>query len=184
MTISKIILDDPEKIRKDESGRSLGLFCRNLPGRVDRQLIDELKEILEQQPEKNIRLCLHEAPDALFHSMIILERQRKYYRPHKHYEKGECFHIIEGRMAVFAFDEKGNVIDSCCLDPSGVFIYRVQVNMYHAVMPLTPIVIYHESKPGPFLDNSDSIFPSWAPDDGDEEKITIYNQQLHDILGI
>ena len=30
------------------------------------------------------------------HNMIIFERKGKYYRPHKHEDKGETFQIING----------------------------------------------------------------------------------------
>jgi cupin fold WbuC family metalloprotein len=180
--LSKIALSDSKKIRVDEGGRSVGFFTKNLPGRVDWELVKELKEAAIRYRNKNVRLCLHDDQDALFHTMIILERKGKFYRPHKHLEKGECFHIIEGRMAVFSFGEEGEIVDSCCLDPEGIFIYRVAINMFHAVIPLTEMVIYHESKPGPFLGRQDSIFPSWAPDGMDKQKAEEYTMILQKTL--
>ena len=182
MSLSKIRLTDPGSIRVDTSGRAIGFFCVGLPARVDRELIKELKEMAANYQGKNIRLCLHSGPEATFHTMIILEHKGRYYRPHKHLEKGECFHILEGRMAVFAFDDQGEIIDACCLDPERIFMYKVQVDMYHAVMPLTQTVIYHESKLGPFLGDTDSIFPAWAPDGTNEEDVSEYNRRLLKLL--
>jgi len=181
MSLSTIDLNNPDSVWIDERGRSIGFFCRRLPARVDGKLVGELKAAAEKF-QKNVRLCLHDSPDAAFHEMIILERKRKYYRPHKHLEKGESFHILEGEMAVFTFDGEGNIADACVLQPNGNFIYRVAINTYHAVMPLSDPVLYHEAKPGPFLGDKDSIFPSWAPEGKDEDEIARYIHKLRRAL--
>lgn len=183
MSLSKIELYNPDSVWIDEGGRAIGFFCKRRPAHVNTDLIDELK-VAADRYGKNVRLCLHDGPDAEFHEMVILERQGKYYRPHKHLTKGESFHILEGMMGAFAFDDQGNIQDACVLKPDGNFIYRVETNMYHAVMPLTEQIIYHESKPGPFLGDGDSIFPEWAPDGDDEQKIHSYIQKLRDALDL
>ena len=123
-----------------------------------------------------MRVCLHDSPLSLHHDMVILERKGKYYRPHKHKDKGEAFHIIDGKMAIFVFDHAGNVIDSTVLVRGDV--YRIEKNQYHSVMPVTNIVIYHENKPGPFLGSDDSIFPNWAPNESDHDSIKKYVDTL------
>ena len=182
MGLSGISLRDTEKVRIDEAGRSVGFFSKSLPVSVDRYLIEELKNASLQAGGKNVRLCLHSKPDSLFHSMIVLENRGMYYRPHKHVEKGECFHIIEGRMGVIAFDDAGETIDACILELGENIIYRVDVNMYHGVFPLTETVVYHESKLGPFLGDKDSIFPAWAPDEKNENRVSQFNEQLLSML--
>ena len=86
---SEIRIDDSEKIFVDESGRSVGFFCKRLPARVHCDLITELVNESEKRGGRNVRLCLHNEPEALIHNMIIVERKGKYYCPHKHIEKGE-----------------------------------------------------------------------------------------------
>ena len=103
MRLSEITLSNRKKVRINDSGRSVGLFSRSLPVGISRKLIEELKKTADLYKDKNVRICLHEGPNSIFQNMIILERKGGYYRPHKHLDKGECFHIIEGRMAVFAF---------------------------------------------------------------------------------
>ena len=39
-------------------------------------------------------------------------------------------------------------------------------------------VIHHESKPGPFEKENDSIFPEWAPDGSDPKEVEDYVRQL------
>lgn len=183
MSLSKIDLYNADSVRIDEGGRAIGFFCQKRPVHVNAEIVSELKKAADRY-QKNVRLCLHDGPDAAFHEMVILERQGKYYRPHKHLEKGESYHILEGMMGAFAFDDQGQVRDACVLKPDGNFIYRVEVNMYHAVMPLSEEIIYHESKPGPFLGDNDSIFPDWAPDGTDEQETVAYVQKLKQYLDI
>ena len=175
---NNISLMDSRQFNIDETGRSIGIFSSELPICVDWKLIEELKEIATSSTDKNVRLCLHSNPDALFHTMIIVEKQGKYYPPHRHVDKGECFHIIKGSMGIFSFDIDGVVIDCARLEPMNNFIYRVAENMYHSVIPLTPVVVYHESKVGPFRGRKDSIVAPWAPDGSD----TAENEEYYSIL--
>jgi cupin fold WbuC family metalloprotein len=162
MDISRVILTDPHSVRVDEGGRSVGFFCTGLPAKVDASVLSQLKDAASRYPGKNVRLCLHSGPEATFHTMVVLDRKGTYYPPHKHVDKGECWHVIEGSMAAFAFNESGEVIDAQRLDSTDAFLYRLEVGMYHTVIPLTEMVLYHESKPGPFLGSKDSVVPDWA----------------------
>jgi cupin fold WbuC family metalloprotein len=181
---SEILLHDESKVLVDEGGRSVGFFCRSLPARVDNTLIEEMVRESETRGKKNLRLCLHSSSESAFHTMLIVEHKGKHYPPHRHLEKGECFHIIKGQLAVFSFDEEGGILDACLLEPDGYFLYRVELNMYHAVMPLSDVVVYHESKPGPFLGDSDAIPPKWAPAADDPDAIRRYEMCLMEALNM
>jgi cupin fold WbuC family metalloprotein len=171
--VLELVLDDKRLIRKDDKGKSLAYFCLRKPVAVNRGVIRELKRVSERL-KQNVRLCLHENAQSSFHSMIICERKGKYYRPHKHLTKGESFHILEGTLGVVCFYPDGRILDACVLTAKDNPVYRVGEAMYHCVLPLSKIVIYHESKPGPFLGDKDSIFPSWAPCAGaNREKIFV-----------
>lgn len=176
--LSSVALDDSRSVRADKTGKTIAYFCRRKPVKVDRYLVEELKQRSVDLGNKNVRLCLHEDSSATFHNMIILEREGNYYRAHKHLTKGEVFHIIEGRMAVFAFNDQGMILDRVILSSEGNFIYQVGINMYHAVMPLSDLVIYHEAKPGPFLGDKDSVYPSWAPVGDNARQVRHYQEKL------
>jgi len=171
---SSIILNDPDSVWIDEDGVTPGYFCLQKPVRVDRDLIDELKRISLDRGRQNMRLCLHENADATFHDMIILEYQSVYNRPHKHASKGETYHMIEGTQGLFIFDQNGTVTDACKLEPAGNFMFRVDNDMYHMVMPVSELVIYHEARLGPFKREIDSIFADWAPDGADPNAAADY----------
>lgn len=179
---SSISLHDPTSVCIDESGVTPGYFCLQKPVRVDRVLIEELKQISIDRGYKNMRLCLHESANADFHDMIILEYRSVYNRPHKHASKGETYHMIEGVQGLFIFDQNGMVTDACTLDQGTNFMFRVDKNMYHMVMPISELVIYHESRLGPFKREVDSIFAEWAPDGGDPKTTIEYLELMRSQL--
>lgn len=175
-----LLAPDPDKIQSDPKAKTLSFFCKRRPVRIDAAVIAELIHLGSVADSRNVRVCLHESPAAEHHDMIILEHRGRYYRPHRHNRKGECFHIMRGEMGVFGFADDGEVLDAIRLNPGD--IYRIEVGMYHAVMPLSDTVVYHESKPGPFLGESDSIYPSWAPDGSDPAAVRAYVSSLLDRL--
>ena len=105
-TISLINFNE-DKIRKDDKAKTISFFCKKRPVRIDREVISDLRKVSESNNKANVRICLHDSPMANHHDMVILERHGKYYRPHKHNNKGEAFHIISGQMGIFSFDDNG-----------------------------------------------------------------------------
>lgn len=184
MRLSTVEFGDSTSVWQDRTAKSCSYFCRKEPVRIDQELLVKLKALAGQQGSQNVRLCLHDRPQAAFHEMIILEHSGKFYRPHKHPRKGESYHIIEGAMGVFIFNERGDVGDTCVLNPQSSMVYRVGTNMYHAVMPLSEFVIYHESKLGPFIRESDCLYPAWAPDGTDQQVAMEYTQMLREALAM
>ena len=172
------MLSDQESVWIDNGGISVAYFCKNKPVRVDQAVIEELKNIASTLGDRNVRLCLHESPEANFHDMVIFERSGRYYRPHKHHGNGESFHIIEGKMAVFGFDDSGNITDACLMEAHSNVMYRTGPDMYHTTVPLSDFVIYHEARPGPFIRNADNILAPWAPDGSDAQEVADFRDSL------
>lgn len=180
--MSVIDLNDPQMFRIDTRGKSVGYFCKANPVCVDTDLLDALKRQAQHISDKDIRLCLHSTPSDPFHDMIILTRKGRYQTPHKHSEKAESWHIIEGVMGVFIFDQSGQPIKSTRLTPDHNIIYRINPGLYHAVLPISDIVIFHESRPGPYSQN-DSLSAPWAPGSKDSEGLAKFYNKLQQLLG-
>ena len=182
LSLSLIELEDPEAVTKFEGGRSVAYFCKQKPVRVDGHLIAQLKQAAERAGGKNVRVCLHDAPEALFHDMVILERNDQYYRAHRRPNKEVTYHMIEGSMAALVFDEEGNIDEACVLPREENFIYTVNAGRYRVMVPVSDIVIFHEVSPGPFVGEGDSVFPAWAPDGSNLEDAMAYTAKLLETL--
>ena len=177
---SLIRLDDDAAVRLDDSGKSPAYFCLRKPVAVTRELVAELVA-KGTGTGRGIRLCLHEGPDALLHDMIVVQYAGQYFRPHKHLEKGESYHMIEGEMGVAIFDDEGKVADVCRMDTSDTTVYGVGTGMHHTNFPLTEVAVYHESRPGPFTPG-DSVFAPWGPDGENEEAVREFVAELTRLL--
>lgn len=175
--VSRLSLHDDTTCWRDAKAKSIGYFAKGGMVRVDRDLIDEIRKMALETGD-NVRMSLHGGPESSFHEMIIFQHRDKYYRPKKHVDKAKSFHMIEGTMAVFVFNDDGSLADACVLDGKERFIYRVEAGLYHTDIPLTPFVVHHESTLGPFKGTDDRVFAPWSPDDGDTEAFLKFRDQL------
>lgn len=135
---------------------------------ADRPAVEKLKGAA--LADKGVyRLCLHDSPEAKLHQMLIALRRGFYFQPHKHHGKSESFHIVEGEMDVYVFDDSGKVTDVIEMGDfkSGkAFCYRLSVPRFHTVLPKSEMVVFHEITDGPFI-REKTTFAPWAPDSSD-----------------
>ena len=148
---------------------------------VTSNLIEKLKEAANQDPLKRARFNLHKSPhqDKL-HEMVIVLHKDTYVRPHKHYQKTESFHIIEGSLIVVFFNDNGEIINKVKMSENGSkypFMYRLSNELWHMVIPLTEFVIFHETTNGPFI-KEETDFSVWAPDGKDLDKVLEFKHKI------
>jgi cupin fold WbuC family metalloprotein len=150
-----------KNISLDKKAKSLSFVVKKLPFLINKKNIKEMMTISNLNNKCNLRICLHKNSKALAHNMIILARGKNVYPPHKHKNKGECYHVIKGKLKVIIFSDNGKVELKVILTKGDVF--RIKENSYHSVIALTNFVIFHESTSGPFLADKDSTFATWIP---------------------
>ena len=144
--------------------------------------IASLKEIAARNKRKRVRLCCHSDMESSLHEMLIVHTRGAYIPPHKHIGKSESFHIIEGRLHVVIFCDDGTIAEVITMGAfhSGErFYYRIPENTFHSVIPISETVVFHEITNGPFI-RENTIFPAWAPDEEEPEKVKIYLSKLED----
>jgi cupin fold WbuC family metalloprotein len=129
--------------------------------------VDELKAVALASPLRRARLCLHRSDDDKLHEMIIALSRDCLFPPHRHPVKSESYHAIDGRLVVVIFRDDGSPIRSLLLTPPGAggnICYRLCVPAFHAVLPLDPCVVFHETTNGPFT-RTDAQLAEWSPKD-------------------
>lgn len=140
---------------------------------IDRHQLEELKLSAAAAPLRRARLCLHHSLDNVVQEMVIAFCRDTYNRPHRHRNKTESFHVIEGDLLIIFFDDAGQEIRRLKMGPYGhgqAFLYRLSASMWHTVVPLSEFVIIHETTNGPFIKNETEFAP-WGPQDGDKAGI-------------
>jgi cupin fold WbuC family metalloprotein len=79
--------------------------------------------------------------------------------------------MLEGRMAVFLFDDQGTVERSIVIGGGSEMTRGVDLppGLWHTVAALTQHAICYEVKPGPWNPGTDKEFAAWAPEEGSPE---------------
>lgn len=145
------------------------LYSKTAITTVNQTDIEHFKQLSSHNPRKRIRLCAHESPDDRLHEMLIVHERGTYVRPHKHPGKTESTHIIEGLVDVVVFDDDGRierVISMGDYASGKTFYYRMAIPVFHTLIIRSDVLVFHETTNGPF-DRSDTVFATWAPEDGD-----------------
>lgn len=150
--------------------------------RVSQEYMETLKERARQNPRRRIRLCAHPSVNDLLHEMLIVHEKGTYVRPHKHLNKTESVHIIEGLVDVVVFDDDGNITDVMQMGDyksGGNFYYRMQYPYFHTLLIHSDILLFHEVTNGPF-DRNNIVFASWAPLETDIESNRSFLDKISD----
>ncbi len=175
---SKISLSNPKSVKVNDSGLSRAYFCLTDHASVSKEVVNDLKKISADLGHKSVRICLHPGVDSRLQDMVVLIPKSQYFAPHKHLDRSESYHLIEGEAALFMFDEAGAVLECTVLNSSGTFLYRTRGDQFHALVPLSDQLIYHEARQGPFVPSGDSIFPDWAPHRDNSDQGLLFLKKL------
>ncbi len=157
-------------------------YTENEISAIGREEIEFLKDKCLQNSRQKIRICTHKGPQDRLHEMFIVHTKNAYVKPHKHMNKSESIHVIEGIVDAIVFNEEGEIKDLIKMGDyaSGrVFYYRMEEGHYHTFIIRSNFLVFHETVNGPFH-KSDTIFPEWAPSEDDAEERSEYICRLKD----
>ena len=140
--------------------------------------IESLKNKTNKSPRKRYRICLHNSTDHLTQEMIICLKYFNYLRPHKHpLMFSESYHLIEGALDVYLFDDDGTVIQTIKLASPNFkngekrdTLYRLSKPIFHLLVPRTEWTIYHEVATGPFNKKKSVEYAPFAPLENSDPK--------------
>ena len=156
------------------------LFVADDVVKVDAKDIKELKQKAEQNRRSKVRLCAHKDINARIHEMLIIHKKNCYVRPHKHINKTESFHIIEGLVDIILFDEDGQINETIQMGDyaSGrKFFFRLPESRYHTILILSEFLVFHEITNGPFKPE-ESVFAPWAPEENAKDEAFQYMELI------
>ena len=160
------------------------LFSSENIVKVDAVNINDLKERARLNPRKRVRLCAHKTIDESIHEMLIVHEKSCYVRPHKHINKVESFHIIEGEVDILLFDENGrinNLIPMGDFASERIFFYRLPPSYFHTLVINSEVLVFHEITNGPF-NPDDTVWADWAPAETEEYKVVEYRAFLKNAI--
>ena len=142
--------------------------------------VEFLRERALANARKRARICAHKTNADLLHEMLIVIAAASYIRPHRHLNKSESFHVIEGEVDVAVFDDAGTLNDVIQLGPHGSgrnFFYRLSHSAFHTLLIRTDFLVIHEVTNGPF-DPAGSVHAAFAPAENDADAALAYMKRV------
>lgn len=135
----------------------------------------ELKEGIEKanvSKRRRFPKILHNPGDE-FNRVINFMMKDSYMQPHLHpgVEKIEKIYILEGRIAVFFFDDSGEIIKTTILEKGGIEMIAVPAFTWHTYVMLTEYAITYETMMGKYDPQTWKDFFTIAPPENTEESI-------------
>lgn len=134
--------------------------------------VEFLKQQAAKSPRRRSRICAHRHSGDTLHEMLIALCADSYVHPHKHLNKSESFHIIEGRLDVVVFDDSGavmEVIELGDVSSGRPFFYRLADSLFHTLLIRSDFLIMHEVTNGPFTAGDAVVAPFAPPEERREE---------------
>lgn len=122
--------------------------------------LEKLKRAAEDAPLRRARYCLHQSHDDKVQEMVIAFCRDSKIPVHRHKNKSESFHVIEGELEVLFYDNDGKITKKIKMGPIGSglpFLYRLANEQWHSSKLLTDCVVIHETVAGPFIKEEDEI---------------------------
>jgi cupin fold WbuC family metalloprotein len=135
----------------------------------------ELKEGVEKanaSERRRFPKILHNPGDE-FNRVINFMMKDSYMQPHLHpgVEKIEKIYILEGRIAVFFFNDIGEIIKITILEKGGIEMIAVPAFTWHTYAILTEYAITYETMMGKYDPQTWKDFFTIAPPENTEESI-------------
>ncbi len=146
------------------------------PVKIGKDLIESLKEKAILNRRKRIRVCSHHSIEDKIHEMLIVHTKGAYIRPHKHMNKSESFHAIEGNADIILMDDTGKINEVISIgeyQSGNCFYYRLAAPLFHTLKIKSDFFVFHEITNGPF-NRKYTIFADWAPEENDMENSSNY----------
>ena len=145
---------------------------------------DEEAEFVKMAAARSVRrrarICAHRTNEDLLHEMLIAITPGSYIHPHRHLEKSESFHIVEGIVDVIVFNESGDITNIIELGQPGSgrsFFYRMSESKFHTLRIHSDILVVHEVTNGPFQE-AKSVMADFAPLESDLPAVKRYGDAL------
>lgn len=147
-------------------------------------IVADLKRKAKAAPRGRYRLCLHHTTEDQVQEMVIVAPKGTYFRPHRHPAgKSESYHVVEGTMGVFFFDDAGKVtkrIDMGAAGTGQTYLYRLSSRLWHIPVPTSDFVVYHEVYCGPFTTDDVEFAPFSPPEEAKSDVVAFLAKLLAD----
>lgn len=136
---------------------------------VDAAMVELLKQRAVAAERGRFRLCLHHATSDAVQQMIIACTPRSYSAPHRHPGRALSYQMIEGRLVVVLFDDRGTITRLFRLGGAGPFCLWLGASQWYMPLAETATAVFCEVLTGPNVADEATEWAPWAPGEGQPE---------------
>ncbi len=148
---------------------------------IDEQLLNETQAKAMKSPRLRMNYNFHEQLDDPINRLLNAMEPGTYLRPHRHLNpaKDEIFLLLRGKVAVFLFDEQGNVTKLQIFSPKeGVYGAEIPAGIWHGLLVLESGTVIYEIKQGPYAPLAEENLAPWSPKAEETDKAQKYMNRL------
>ena len=127
--------------------------------------VERLGAMAAASPKHRARICVHKDEGASIQEMILLIDRSSYICPHRHANKCESFHLVEGTADIVVFGDDDEIEKVIPFSREHAFFYRLDTKRYHTIVVRSDFIVFHEVTNGPFVHNTTEYAP-FAPREG------------------
>ena len=150
---------------------------------INNDLVDQIIGEAKQSQRHMARLLMHFDHEDPVQEMLIAMGRNCAVMPNRSVGRSESLQVVQGELLLIIFDDNGNVVKRVEMGPTGsgkVFLYRLSSTPWHTMIPLTKMVVVHETLQGPFKQSLEP-FPDWVP--GDSESLKRFLKEIEMKVG-
>ncbi|MDH6356518.1 WbuC family cupin fold metalloprotein [Parabacteroides sp. PF5-9] len=148
---------------------------------IDTQLLDDTTLKAKSSPRHRINHNFHGDLNDPVNRFLNAMEPETYVRPHRHSNpaKQEILLLLRGKIALFIFDDKGEVTDLLVLNPEeGIYGAELPAGTWHSIVVLETGSVIYEIKHGPFVPLSPDDMAPWSPPAEEIENVKAYMDKL------
>lgn len=152
---------------------------------IDEKLLNEISGLAKTEDRLRKNYNFHDSLDDELHRLLNALEPGTYVPPHRHLNpaKEEICIVLRGEIAVFTFENNGDIANVTVLSPQkGMYGMEIAPGIWHSLLVLVPGTVVYEVKRGPFTPISPEDLPSWAPDTADKEAIKLFMETLSSFI--
>lgn len=141
----------------------------NIPGLSEQDLNDGLLRAAGSARRRHAKV-LHQPGDA-FNQVFNFILQDSYMQPHLHpgVEKIEKIYLIQGKLAVIFFDDRGAVKSCVVLAEGGAEAVEIPAFAWHTYVMLSESAVSYETMMGVYEPKTWKQYADWAPPENSNE---------------
>jgi cupin fold WbuC family metalloprotein len=151
---------------------------------IDKNLLDYVSQKAKESSRKRANYNFHKSYDESLQRFLNAVEPDSYVRPHKHLDsnKNEIFLILRGSVLVVEFNDNGQIINDVILNfVNGAKGVELSPNTWHSLIALEDNSVLYEIKQGPYIEETDKTFASWAPKEGTNEAREFIDKILRNV---